>query len=336
MRLALAGLRRPASRIMLALTAVALLAAGCTSGSEPSAHGSITVALVPGVDNAPLRLAVSDGLFRKHGLDITVSPYSSLAQAVQAVHSGQADMIGGDYADLLYADTHNQASLRLVADAYDAVPNLIEILTWPGSGITTPQDLVGKTVATPAQQLIPYKLGHTHTPYSMETLAAQAVLQSDAVSPTSVKWITPSGQGLINELSSHQVAAILVSEPQVFEAESQLGATEVLDAASGVTAGLPLSGYFASTSFASKNSNLLAAFRSVLSTAQQSSGTRGPVEAALRSTASGLTAQDAAMMTIGSYPTFLSVGQVQRVATAMYTAGLTNTKVSMQGITSGG
>ena len=56
----------------------------------------------------------------------------------------------------------------------------MEVLSLPGSGITTPQKLKHKVVATPERQLIP---SGNSVPYSMETLATQSVLNSDGVSP---------------------------------------------------------------------------------------------------------------------------------------------------------
>ncbi len=133
---------------------LALLAAGCSApgGSPGQAAGSqqIAVAVVPGFANAPLQVAVQDGLFARRHLDVTVQTYQTLQQAYAALTSGQADVISGDYAGLLYAQAHDpRAGLRLLADGYDAMPGAMEVLTLPGSAISTPQDLQGKAVATP-------------------------------------------------------------------------------------------------------------------------------------------------------------------------------------------
>ncbi len=44
----------------------------------------------------------------------------------------------------------------------------------------------------------------------------------------------------------------------------------------------------------------------------------------------GMSAQEAALVTIGQYPTFLSVGQVQRVADLMYGTGMIRTTISVR------
>ena len=61
---------------------------------------------------------------------------------------------------------------------------------------------------------------------------------------------------------------------------------------------------------------------------------RGPVQAALPSFA-GISAQDASLITLGSYPTFLNVGQVQRVAELMYDSGMISAPLNVSSLVSG-
>ena len=86
---------------------------------------------------------------------------------------------------------------------------------------------------------------------------------------------------MIKELSSGQVSAILATEPYVIEAESQLGAVEVMDSCSGLTANLPLSGYFSLAAYAKGHSAQLQQFRAALGSAQADAATGGPLMAML-------------------------------------------------------
>ena len=64
-----------------------------------------------------------------------------------------------------------------VADGYDAGPNVMEVLTLPGSKITAPKDLADKVIGTGSNQEIPTQNGkHQSQPYSMDTVAAWSVL----------------------------------------------------------------------------------------------------------------------------------------------------------------
>jgi NitT/TauT family transport system substrate-binding protein len=338
MRLTWAGVRVSALRIVPVVLPVAVLASGChvpgIGASGPaSGSGPITVAVVPGIDNAPLRVAAQDGLFQQHGLNVTVKDYQSLGAEFQALTSGQAQVAVGDYTGFLYEQAAGRASLRLIADGYDAASNSVAILTLPGSGITTPQQLQGQSgeVATPPAQMVPYSAA---VPYNIQTLAAEEVLQNDGVSPSSVGWTQMRAQDMIRALRSGKVKAILATEPYILEAEEQLGAVEVVDASSGVTSGLPMSGYFSLASYARANPSAVQAFQVALNQAQSECAQRGPVQSVL-SQLTGMSKGDAAQVTMGTYPTSLNAGQVQRVAALMYDSGMINNQVSVSALTAG-
>lgn len=318
---------------VLASASLALLAAGChVPGASPGqAAGSqqITVAVVPGFANAPLQVAVEHGLFAQHHLDVTVQTYQTVQQAYGALTSGQADVVSGNYAGLLYAQADEaHAQLRLIADGYDATPGVMEVLTLPGSAIKGPQDLQGKAVATPLRELAPFS---ATAPYNVETLTAEAVLQSDGVSPSSVLWTAMPPGDMVTALRDHQVSAIVATQPYILQAETELGAVELFDVCSGVTASLPLSGYFTTAVFAGGHAEALRGFRSALNAAKASTAQLGTVRSAL-GTLPGMSAREAALVTIGQFPTFLSIGQVQRVADLMYGTGMIRTTIPVKSL----
>jgi NitT/TauT family transport system substrate-binding protein len=321
------------SGLTLVSALLLLLAIGCSgpgvSSGQAAGSQRITVAVVPGFANAPLQVAVKDGLFTGHGVNVTVRTYQTLQQAYAALTSGHAQIISGDYAGLLYMQAHAaHAQLRLIADGYDATPGVMEVLTLPGSTITAPQDLEGQAVATPPEELAPFS---TDAPYNNETLATEAVLQSDGVSPPSVQWKVMAPSSMISALRDHTVSAIVTTQPYILQAETELGAVELFDACSGVTASLPLSGYFTTAGFARGHAAALHAFRSALDVATASTALIGTARTALR-TLPGMSAREAALVTIGQYPTFLSVGQVQRVADLMYGTGMVTTTISVKNL----
>ncbi len=340
MRLVQASTRtRPASRtirkssVAVACLSLTLVAAGCHLPGTSSAQGPggqrITVAAVPGFDNVPLQVAVSGGMFAQHGVTVTVQKYPTLEKAYRALTSGRANVISGDYASLLYEQaTAPHAQLRLIADGYDAVPGLMEVLTLPGSGLTTPQSLQGQAVATPLPQLAPFR---PTVPYNIETLTTESVLESDGVSPSSVRWLPMPPGDMINALRTHRVSAIVATDPYILQAETRLGAVELLDSCSGVTASLPLSGYFSTASYASGHAAALRGFQAALNQAKADAGMSGTVQAVLKGLP-GMTTEDAALVTLGQYPTFLSTGQIQRVADLMYSSGMITTTLTVRNL----
>jgi NitT/TauT family transport system substrate-binding protein len=324
-------------RILAGLTALIaglLTVAGCQAGSSstatPTFSGSdnvVRVAQTPGVGDAPLFLAFQQGLFRKAGLEVRITNYASTRAELTALRAGQVDVAFGDYADMFYAQAQAKGgnakgslNLVIVADGYDAVANTMEVLALPSSHIATAQGLVGKSVGTAQAQLMPSNV--PGTPYSLDTVATQSVLTNDSVKPASITWKPLPSQGpkgLIPSLASHQVDAILATEPTIFEAESQLGAVPVLDSCTGFTANLPLSGYFSSRTFATAHHATLTAFRSVLLKAQALANSQAaPVRNTLEGS-EGMSVQDASLLTIGQYPTTLSVNDLQRVIQLMFT-----------------
>jgi NitT/TauT family transport system substrate-binding protein len=311
------------SVLALAMLSLAVLAAGChvpgTSSASPAANQHLTVAVVPGIETAPLQLAVKDGLFAQHGVTVTIKDVASVKDAYTALSKGTVDVAAGDYTSFFYAIASPaiNAKLKLIADGYDASAGTMQVLTLPSSGITSPTELKNKVVATPFAQVAPYT---TSFPYNVETLAAQQVLSSEGLSTTDITWRQTSPDNMISALADHKVSAILVTDPQIIEAETQLGAVEVFDACSGVTANLPLSGYFSTDTFADQHAAALLDFRAALFQAQGDASVRSTVQSVL--TGEHLSTEDAALVNIGSYPTFTNVGQVQRDANLMYDSGM--------------
>ena len=186
-------------------------------------------------------------------------------------------------------------------------------------------------MATLPAQVIPYS---ATIPYNIQTLAAEEVLQNDGVSPSTVSWTQVQAKDMIGALRSGRVKAILATEPYILQAEEQLGAVEVVNASSGVTSGLPLSGYFSLSSYARAHPAAVQAFQEALGQAQSGSAQRGLVQAVLPQL-TGMSKGDAAQVTLDTYPASLNVGQVQRVATLMYDSAMIRNPVSVSALASG-
>jgi NitT/TauT family transport system substrate-binding protein len=260
-------------------------------------------------------VALQQGLFRQAGLTVHIRKYLTASAEVAALHSGTANVAAGDYASFFYAQEHDAAAPMVVlADGYDASPDIMDVLVRADSPITSPQDLQNKTIGTAAPTAMPYSPGGP--PYSLETVAASSVLENDGVQPAQVTWQPMPADRLIGALRSHAVDAILVTEPEIYQAESQIGARSVLDACSGETVNLPLEGYFAPASYAQQHRATLAAFHAALMRAQASTNQPAPLNSALTHYA-GMSRETAALITVGVYPTSLKVSSLQRVADLM-------------------
>src|SRR5690348_13428491 len=307
-------------RIAAGCAAAALLLGGCSALGGSSASGaapagsSITVAAVPGVGDAPLYVAWQQKLFQQHGLTVHLHSYKTMTQVMDALHSGQANVAVGDYADFFYEQEHDaSAPMVVLADGYDAAPNIMDVLVNPDSRITALLGLKGKTIGTAEPQVLPNVSG---LPYSLATVAASSALDNNGVQPSMVKWLPLPSNELVSALQTHRVDGTLVTEPESFAAESALGARTILDACSGQTVNPPLDGYFAPRSFAENHRAALIAFRSVMTRAQANAVQPAPVEAVLTHYA-GMSRETASLITVGQYPTALKVTSLQRVADLM-------------------
>lgn len=303
--------------------AVALLAAACSSSSastpsgkghaSPAAHLETThvvVGALPVVDDAALYLAIKDGYFKQEGLDVTVKPVTQSTSAIPEMKSGQVNIIAGaNYASFFQADAAGTFTPEVVADGIACQQDNDSILALPSSGIKSPSDLAGKTVAVNLTK-------------NIQTLMINEVLKADNVDPSSVHYVAIPFPKMISALKSHKVDAISPVEPFITAAELSAGAQTVLSECTGPTADFPLSGYFASQSWAQKNPNTARAFQAAIEKAQAvADSNRAAVEQILP-TYSKITPEEAAIINLGQFPTTLAATHLQRVADLMYTGGL--------------
>jgi NitT/TauT family transport system substrate-binding protein len=284
---------------------------------------TVVIAAVPGVGDAAIFLAQKDGLFAAEGLDhVSIDDrYSSQSQVMNALKNGNADIAASDYGEVFSTQAQSKShDLRILADGYDAAAGSLEILTYPGSGIDNPTDLTnaGVKIGVPGDDWVGVpSAAASGTAGSLDVAAATEVLHNFVGSEAySADWVHMSQAQEVAELHAHQLKAILVSEPYVYQAESRLGAVEVLDACSGETAGLPLLGYVAQSSWVRQNSSAVADFQAALAKAQADASLAGQVQPVLHSDA-GMSVADADLITIGTYPTSTSTQSLQAVVLLM-------------------
>src|SRR5215469_1762922 len=156
MRLDPAGVRllnrdRRAVRARCALAAASglavLLAAGCSTTASPggAVSSTVVIAAVPGVSDAAIYLAQKDGLFAAEGLDhVEIQTYQNQGQVLRALETAHADIAASDYGNVFTQQAQSD-NLRILADGYDATAGSLDVLTYRGSGITSPLDLTNSS-----------------------------------------------------------------------------------------------------------------------------------------------------------------------------------------------
>ena len=308
---------RRAARARTVLAAASGLAVlGAAGAAQPPAaaaasSSTITIAAVPGVDNAPIYLAKKEGLFAAAGLkNVVIKTYSSQAAELSALQSAQADIAASDYGTIFYQQSQSARS----ADPWRWLrrrrgrprdPDPAQFADQVAARPRGPDDRAprGQRAAEPAR---------SSSPISLDAAAATQVLHKLS---REQRRVGATGRRCRRRRDQRPRAAplkaILVSEPYIYQAESQLGAVEVLDACSGSTptCRCRLRGDERLGQGQPGRGGRLPAG------AGQGPGRRamtGHVQQLLPST-TGMTAQDADLITIGSYPTSTSVVSLERV-----------------------
>lgn len=318
----------------LRLTAAALAIAGATGplaacgplGAAGAADLPVVkVGVVPGVDNATLFLAKKLGYFSRAGVNVKIVDFSSVANELHMLSTGQVNVAGGDYGDLFARQPALQKNaFKILADGYDAAPGIAEIMTMPNSAVHAPADLASVTIGAPDTDIVS---APAQAPNSLLIASATSVLQADKVNSSLLTWKNMAQRQEISELAHGQLKAILVTEPYVYLAQ-QAGAVELLDVCSGATDGIPLSGYFTSASWAHNNGKASAAFRAGLDKANADASMPGPVQAVLPQYAH-LTKQEAALITTGVYPLSTVAANIQRTANTMWQVGMISQQLNV-------
>lgn len=127
---------------------------------------------------SPYLLAADRGYFAKQGLNVTIDRGFGSGDAVTKIASSTYDMGFGDINAMMEFNARNPAQ-RLVAVymVYNAPPHSILVLK--SSGIKTPQDLEGRTLAAPvgdaSRRLFP------------------AFAEANGIDASKVKWVSVDG-----------------------------------------------------------------------------------------------------------------------------------------------
>lgn len=136
--------------------AVALVGAGCggsdDSDSSTGADGQeltkVTVMsdfAVPWVPQVPWAVALDKGWFEEEGVDVDYIPPQGAAAPARLVGAGKVDMAAVYTADVMSTNEEGLKSKVLMSQATEKLPG--GICYYADSGIETPKDLEGKTVA---------------------------------------------------------------------------------------------------------------------------------------------------------------------------------------------
>ncbi|MGA2829496.1 MAG: ABC transporter substrate-binding protein, partial [Streptosporangiaceae bacterium] len=261
-------------------------------------------------DAAPFILAVQRGYFTRAGLHVTytLTPQSTAA-AADLVHGTVNVIAAANYVSFLSAQAHGAMNIRILAANSQCGTNTQAVLALPGSGITSPADLAGKTIAV-------------NVAPNIQTLTITRQLQADGVPTAGVRYVAIPFAAMATALKAHRVAAISEVEPYLTSTETSLGAQPVLQQCTGPTAGIPLGGYLTTATWADTHPAAARAFQHAIEQGQALAATsRAAVEKVLP-TYMHISKSTAALVNLNTFPTTADPKVLQRVADLMQEGGM--------------
>jgi NitT/TauT family transport system substrate-binding protein len=298
-------------------TAACSSSGGSSSGASASAQAtgnssattSIVVGSLPVIDTAGLQVALKEGFFKQAGLNVTVESVTQSTAAIPDLLHGSIDVIaGGNYVSFFEAQANGTFPVQILAPADDCTADTYGVVAMPSSGITTPADLAGKTIAVNLTQ-------------NVQTLTTSAVLAADGVDASSLHYVQIPFPDMGAALQANRVDAISAVEP-FLSAALAAGGKLVTSTCTGSMANFPLSGYVTTKSWTEGHAIAARAFQQAVEKGNAYADAHPSVVRALLPTYTSITAKAAAVMPLTSYPDSLTTAPLQRIATLMRAGGL--------------
>lgn len=256
------------SALAAAVAATALALAGCSSGSlsgETTAPTSdagsgeltpVTVGLLQIAPHAAVQLAIDEGIFEKHGLDVTVQLGQGGAALLPAVSSGSIQFAVGNPLSILVAASQG-LDMRMIA-GYSHLSDedpASGLVVRADAGIASYADLEGKTVAVNA----------VNTQGDLGTMGSVA---DDGGDPSKVNFTEIAFPDMLAQLEQGNIDAAWLPEPFLSAALATDGVAW-LGNPLAVIPGLYTTVTFTSGDYAEANPEVVSAFADAIAEATQ-------------------------------------------------------------------
>ncbi|RIV39167.1 ABC transporter substrate-binding protein [Micromonospora radicis] len=244
---------------LLAATLLTTALAGCNdSGDSADAAGSdgltkITLASSPLGHLAPIYLAQDNGIFAKHGLQVEVDTETSDLTSVPSVLARKVDFATGDLTTLIVARTQGldvKAVVPASASTGKAGADYGALVVAGDSGITSPKQLEGKTVAV-------------NILTNIAAAAAREAVRADGGDSESLKLVEIPFPQVPAAISEGRVDGAWVVEPFLSAAKAQ-GAVPIGWGFTDLAEDLTVSAWYTSGALVAQKPEVVTAFRAAI------------------------------------------------------------------------
>ena len=271
---------------------------------------------IEAVTASGLYVAQQRGFFAAEGLRVKIVPTTGSGPVMADLLNGALDISFGNYVSFIAAQAAGAARLRILAEGNNATAHEQEIVVLPHSPITSVAGLRGKTIGVNALA-------------NVATLIVSSVLAENNIPPSSVRFTAIPFPAMGTALAARRIDAAWLVEPFLTEAEARHGVEAVADGDQGATQNFPVSGYAATAAWVSRYPKTAAAFVRALTRGQQLADTDRPLVEQVLHRYIGITAQIAALVVTGDFPTGVDAVQIQRVADIMHQSGMLKTRFNV-------
>lgn len=269
----------------------------------PLETGRITVAVLPTVEAAPLLLAIKQEWFSEAGLDVQVEKAGNGPATIAGIVSGDYDIAYSSYVPFIAAHVRQVADLRIITDNSFAAPRTAMIMTSADSPITSVGDLEGSRIAVPGRN-------------TSADLMVKSTMSANNVDHTTVQWVEIPFPNMSIALEQGDVDAAMMVEPFITEAGTAIGATQLVDLATGQLDKLPFTAYGATAQYVDQHPNTIDLFQRVMRRATDTAHDRKRIEPLLPDIAN-IDENTAGTVSLPGFRSTLAATQVQRIADLM-------------------
>ena len=197
-----------------------------TDAAEPAGEpekADIKLGIIPIADVAPVFIGIEQGFFEEEGLTVSTEFAQGGAASIPSVVSGDIDFAFGAYPSFFSA-VQEGLPLLISTEANRAAPLFGGLYALPDSGIATPADLEGKTIAV-------------NTLNNLVQLAVEAQLVDAGLTLDDVTLVEIPFPDMVAALERGDVDVIAVVEPFGTIAKNSLDAVLVTDMFAGGSRG---------------------------------------------------------------------------------------------------
>jgi NitT/TauT family transport system substrate-binding protein len=254
-----ASARHAGVRAAAGLAVLALLAAGCAAGTEPTGddptdgNGTEVVTLrvgdILGIPSAFLQFVVDLGFFEQQGLDVQVQANPGGAANIPGVVAGDFEIAGSNVVSMLLANSQGVPVTMISAGTFgaeDPATDFSQVLVTADSPVQGPEDLDGRSVAV-------------NTLANIAEVTIRGSLDNAGAGHENIDFVEMGFPDMIPALQDGQVDAVHVIEPFLSIGLAQ-GLRPVIAPYAGTQPGMAIGSYFSSDQFIAENPDVIDRF----------------------------------------------------------------------------